>query len=270
MSLPPPGDPGSRPELCVSVLENSHEAPAGRVAHWLAEAGALVRVSRPHAGDAVPTMGDVGDALIVLGGPMDAYADKRAPWLPATRTLLADAAATGLPTLGICLGHQLLAVALGGTVEVGAAAGPERGATVVTWAEEALHDPVLGPAVRAGVAAGHGTRATRDYSWVYEFHSDAVAVPPRGAELLAWSEKYAVQAFRVGSALGVQFHPEVGPEALGRWAATTEGVDEAAAVAIEEEARRVDATVSAVGRGLVRGLVAQARERRADPPSSGR
>ena len=275
----------------VTVLEHSPEAPLGRVGTWLTEAGARVDIRRLHAGDEVPTLAGSGDALIVLGGLMDAYADERAPWLPATRALLVEAVDEGLPTLGICLGHQLLAVALGGRVDVAAAAGPERGATVVTWAAGAAGDPVLGPTVRAGEEAGRGTAvggdrgdggdggdgaevgrgamagdgwaagATGGRAWVYEFHNDAVSAAPPGAEVLAWSGTYPVQAFRAGSALGVQFHPEVGPEGLRRWAVTTPGMDEAAAEAIEFEARRVDETAAAVGRGLVEGLLAQVRGR---------
>ena len=108
---------------------------------------------------------------------------------------------------------------------------------------------------------GRAAGATGGRVWVYEFHNDAVSAAPPGAEVLAWSGAYPVQAFRAGSALGVQFHPEVGPEGLRRWAVTTPGMDEAAVEAIEFEARRVDQAAAAVGRGLVEGLLAQVRGR---------
>ena len=86
--------------------------------------------THPYLGNRVPPSVE-GDALIVLGGPMDAYDDEVAPWLPSVRELLLSAIDDGVPTIGICLGAQLLAVAAGGKVERGAA-GPEIGLGEVT------------------------------------------------------------------------------------------------------------------------------------------
>src|SRR5512133_95450 len=96
----------------VLVVEHSPADPAGRLGDWLADAGLLLDVRRPYAGQALPALTGYS-ALLVLGGSMGAYDDELAPWLPATRDLLRDAVHAELPVFAVCLGAQLLAVALG-------------------------------------------------------------------------------------------------------------------------------------------------------------
>jgi GMP synthase-like glutamine amidotransferase len=107
------------------------------------------------------------------------------------RELLAAAVARDTPVLAICFGAQLLATALGGRAQAA-----ER--TELGWLEV--------------VPVGDGIEPG---PW-FQFHSDTFTVPP-GATLLAHSD-VGPQAFRAGSALAVQFHPEVTPEIVGRWA----------------------------------------------------
>src|SRR6516225_1071278 len=104
----------------VHVVQHSAGEGLGRLADWLPAIGVDVHPTHPYLGNRVPPSVE-GDALIVLGGPMGAYDDDDAPWLPAVRGLLASAVDDGVPTIGICLGAQLLAVAAGGAVEKGAA-----------------------------------------------------------------------------------------------------------------------------------------------------
>ncbi|WP_307865166.1 type 1 glutamine amidotransferase [Myceligenerans salitolerans] len=224
----------------ITVIQNDRDVPMDRFA---ARLGPGVRLVLAFAGEPVPAVADVGDALVVLGGTMSAYSDDDAPWLPAVRDLLADAARSGVPTLGICLGGQLLAVAGGGSVQVAAPPGREAGAAAIAWREAALADPVTGAALAAVAGARDATAPTAAgadavaVTRAVSMHADAVVELPDGATWLASSEMYPYQAFRWGSALGVQFHPEAGPALAARWAAQADDIDAAAVVAdIEEHA----------------------------------
>src|SRR3954469_16368797 len=109
----------------VLVVQHTPSEGLGWLQEWLPDAGVHVHPIHPYLGHRVPPSVE-GDALVVLGGPMGAMADERAPWLPSVRALLATAIDDGVPTLGICLGAQMLAAAAGGEVRKGEA-GPEIG-----------------------------------------------------------------------------------------------------------------------------------------------
>jgi GMP synthase (glutamine-hydrolysing) len=214
----------------VVVVEHEPGCPLDRFAGWLASVN--VEIIRPYAGDDVPRQ--VSDALIVLGGQMSAYDDGVAPWLPAVRDLLAGSAADGVPTLGICLGAQLLAVACGGHVDVGAAPGRESGVIDVRWRPEAVNDPLV-----AGLA---------DPFPGPSMHADAVVELPPDSTWLGRSEMYPHQAFRIDpAAWGVQFHPEVSLPTFTAWAHEHPEVD---VEAVTAEFKLRDAEVAAAGRAL--------------------
>ena len=109
----------------VTVIQSSPDVPLDRFGEWLGDVE--LRIVAAFAGESVPVAHEVGDGLVVLGGHMSTYDDATAPWLPELRALLADASTQGVPTLGICLGAQLLAVARGGRVQVSAPPGRESG-----------------------------------------------------------------------------------------------------------------------------------------------
>lgn len=190
------------------VVESDDEAPIGWLGEAWERAGITIDVVKAQQGAAVPAR--VGpdssghDALVVLGGRMGAYDDADHDWLAPTRALIARTVAEDVPLLGICLGHQLTAVALGGAVSVNPA-GPTRGLQPVGLTDEGRADPLLGPA--AGARALH-------------YNNDIVSQIPSGATLLATTRDGAPQALRLGPrAWTVQFHPEATPEIVSRWGA---------------------------------------------------
>lgn len=189
----------------ILVLQHSgHDGPQ-LLGDWLTEGGAIVDLCRPFDGDAIPVTLDGFDALVCLGGAMAAWDDEIAPWLPATRALLATAVRAGTPTLGVCLGAQLLALATGGSVER-AAAGPEIGAYLTAKRDAAERDPLFGP-----------MPMTPD---VMQCHFDVITELPPKAALLMAGTGYQHQAFRVGSAAwGIQFHIEATAATVRSWAA---------------------------------------------------
>jgi GMP synthase (glutamine-hydrolysing) len=199
------------------IVQHAAHEGLGRLLQWLPAVGLDVHPIHPYLGHRVPPSVE-GDALVVLGGPMGAYDDEVAPWLPATRALLATAIDDGVPTLGICLGAQLLAVAAGGEVARGSA-GPELGFGEVSV-------PVGDDLLAAGAMP------------VVQWHYDTVTRLPDGAALLASSALYDVQAFRIGEvAWGLQFHVEATVDMVRDWAAV-DGVpaDVADGVKFQEKA----------------------------------
>jgi GMP synthase (glutamine-hydrolysing) len=188
------------------VIQNADDDPVGRLGDWLTAAGLTLDVRDPSAGGTLPDDTNGYAGLLVLGGGMSAADDALAPWLPDVRALLREAVAQELPTLGICLGAQLLAAANGGTVARNPA-GPEFGAQLIAKRGVASNDPLLGP-----------LPITPD---VIQWHVDAITVLPPGALQLASSPGCDVQAFRLGRlAWGLQFHIETTPEVVRAWAAT--------------------------------------------------
>ncbi len=170
--------------------------------------------ARPLEGDALPAHEEVAGAL-VMGGPMNVDETDRHPGLATTRDWLAEAVRREMPVLGICLGAQLLARALGAAVVPGER--KEIGFHEVTVDDPA--DPILGGlAPRARVLHWHGD--------VFEL--------PAGATHLASSALTAHQAFRHGNAWGVLFHPEADVALVDQWMATPEMSTEAAEVLGEE------------------------------------
>jgi GMP synthase-like glutamine amidotransferase len=188
----------------VLVLQHGEDDPPLRVGDWLAAAGANLDVRRCFVGEEIPASTEGFDAVVSLGGSMGAYDDADAPWLPATRRLLSRSVDVRVPTLGICLGAQLLAVATGGHVSKGPD-GPEIGAYLAARRDAADSDPLFG-----------ALPLTPD---VMHYHYDVIDRLPPGAVLMLSSTGYPHQAFRVGEmAWGVQFHLETYARTVRDWA----------------------------------------------------
>ena len=185
------------------VVQHEPDSPPGLVATAAAATGVELQVVEA-PGEPVPVTLDGADGLVVLGGAMDFDETDAYPHLARTMDLLADAAARS--ALGICLGAQLAAAALGGRAYPGPA-GEEIGWTKVELTDAGRADPVMG--------------ALQEPAELFEWHHDTFDPPP-GATLLAGGAVYPSQAFRLGSVVAVQFHPEVdGPLLAGWWAGTT-------------------------------------------------
>lgn len=189
----------------ATIIQPDPHVPVDRFGPWLASNRVLVRAV-PLWQREVPDVDNLGDGLLVLGGRMSAHDGADHPWIEPLKKLMVAAVDAEIPTLAICLGHQLLAEAFGGEVTVSHPGGGEHGAHTVIWQEGAADDPLL------------GRLAESPRSLVAQSHRDVVTKLPPNVQSLATSEQYANQAFRVGSAVGVQFHPEASPELMGRWA----------------------------------------------------
>ena len=176
----------------VLIVQHEPGEGAGSLAAHLGE----VQLVRTWAGEKVPRTLDDARGLVVLGGGMGVYEQERLPHLRDEIALLQSAVADGKPVLGICLGSQLLAAALGGTV---AATGRQE----IGWYRIKLsagQDPLFNDAPRDFVA--------------FHWHGDAFTLPP-GAVPLASSTMTPLQAFRFGTrAWGVMFPLETDADVL--------------------------------------------------------
>lgn len=185
----------------ILTLQNNDRTPSGLIGAAIAEAGGVEDVRFPEHGDAVPADATGHDGLLVLGGGQFAGDDAAHPYLPAELVAIRAFAAAGKPVLGICLGAQLLARALGGTVRRHHT--PEVGFTAIDATEAAAADPLL--------------RGLAPLPKLMHWHYDTFELP-QGATLLATNAVCANQAFTAGPGLyGLQFHLEVTDRIVEGW-----------------------------------------------------
>ena len=239
----------------VLIVKTGSTAASVRVAHgdydrWfvrsLAPSGARFVVVAPHAGEPLPSTAREHDGVIVTGSQRSVT--EHADWMRRTGAWLLDAAEQGVPVLGVCFGHQLLASALGASVRR-SPRGRELGTVTCSLTEAGRSDPLF-----AGVPATFDVQAT---------HEDEVVDPPPALELLAGNAHSAVQAFRAGRTIrAVQFHPEIDPAVMGAMVdARLAGIEaEAVARGVDPRARtrelRAGIRPTPAGRRILENFVA--------------
>ena len=178
----------------LTVIRNDADVTPGHLTRVAEAHGIDVEVIALDEGAPLPPLAHV-EAIAVLGGEMGAYDTDRFPFLVDEKDWLAEAARAGIPVLGICLGCQLLADALGGSAFL--ADRPEVAFDTLDVLEP---DPVVDVLGRTPSL------------WI---HRDTFSLPP-GARLIARSDRLD-HAFRSGSVLGIQAHPEIDPSIIEVW-----------------------------------------------------
>ena len=186
----------------VLVFQHADSEHPGVLRGFLSGDGHEWDVAHLDHGDRIPAL-HAYDALLVMGGPQDVWQHAEFPWLvdecAAIRHFVLE---LRRPFLGICLGHQLLARALGGQVQAGEHA--EVGVMAVNHTDAARTDPLF--------------RELEDPLPVLQWHGAEVTALPPGGVVLASSPRCPIQALRVGeSAWGMQFHVEITAETVSDW-----------------------------------------------------
>ncbi|MEJ2200775.1 MAG: type 1 glutamine amidotransferase [Desulfuromonadaceae bacterium] len=183
----------------ILFVENDPLCPPGFFGNCLRQWHVPHLLWRPHAAETAPAIAPL-TAVIILGGTMCCGEVGEHPQLLPVKDFLRELLRRDLPCLGICLGGQLLAEALGGRVHSGCKG--EKGCHSLRLTSLGQHDPLF---------AGMPETLT-----MFQWHNDCFDVPPQAAHL-AFSRHCPGQAIRQGRAWGLQFHPEIDLAMASRW-----------------------------------------------------
>lgn len=188
----------------VLVFQHIDVEHPGVLRDFMAADGIVWDVVALDRGEAIPPSLASYDALLVMGGPMDVWDEDKLPWLTLEKTAIRHwVVERGKPFLGICLGHQLLADVIGGTV--GLMDASDVGVREVRLTAEGRRDRLF--------------RGVESCFSCLEWHSAAVKELPATAIVTAANAAGGIEAFRYGNcAYGLQFHVEITPDTIAEWA----------------------------------------------------
>lgn len=176
----------------VQVLQHVPFEGLGSIEAWLSERGAAVHTTRFYQSPVLPDLRSI-DLVIAMGGPMSVNDEREHPWLKEEKAFVKEAVDRGCGVLGVCLGAQMIASALGARVFANA------------------HREIGWFQVQAVVADADAFRFPPQAT-VFHWHGETFDLPP-GAIHLAKSAGCKNQAFQIGSnVIGLQFHLETTPE----------------------------------------------------------
>lgn len=212
----------------ILMLKHINIEGGGTIEDYLKLKGWKIDIRELQDGDALPSKLDY-DAIVILGGPMNVYEEDKYPFLKDEDKLIKEAIKKNMPTLGICLGAQLIVKAGGAKVTkniVRQVHQKEIGWYKITLTDAGKKDPVF---------KGLG----EDFD-VFQWHGDTFGIPENGT-LLANAELCTNQALRVGKNIyGLQFHMEVTEDMIYEWIDTYDEELQSLKGIIEVEKIRMD------------------------------
>lgn len=180
----------------ITIFQHGKDESAGEIEICLMACDRSFTIVRLYETNEVPA--DIPSGLIILGGQMSVNDTYDYPYFAREKEIIRELVAHQRPVLGICLGAQMIASAFGGEVF---RSPQERGWYRVYECEPASTSPFPGPGM------------------VFHWHNETFNLPGQ-ATLFLQGEHVKNQAFRLGSAVGVQFHPEVTRQIISRWSET--------------------------------------------------
>lgn len=183
------------------VLQHARGEGLGSMLAWFRQKQFTILTCHVHLGEPLPAC-DEFDWLVVMGGPQSVYEEQTYPWLVPEKQLIREAIAAGKKVLGVCLGGQLIASALGAAVYANSQ-------SEIGWFPIRKTDPVAG--------------WLPDEQMLLSWHNDTFDVPVEGTAF-ASSDVTACQGFCVGPKVwALQFHVEAEPRTAGVFLAAGDG-----------------------------------------------